>query len=229
MDTQYDIVHISTVASTQDEAKARFQASRIPTLVVADRQVEGRGRQGRTWVEPDRAMYSSYAFEADWPLEQFPLIALCVAVSVAEAIDATSAEDIGLKWPNDLFLQGDKVGGILVEASGRDVVAGCGANLFWREPINGASALYSHDPGVETAERLANEWVRRFRDTLRGGYEDWPRDQYELRSVTLGETVSWETGSGRAVSIGAAGGLVVETSRGHVTIHAGDVHLHGSR
>ena len=225
MATRYDIVHEGAVPSTQDGAIDAFAQSGRATLVVADRQIAGRGRQGRGWIEPDRGMFSSLVFTTSWPVVSRTLIPLTVSVAVRRAIAEVADTDVLLKWPNDL-LDGDrKAGGILVEASDDRIAIGCGINLWWAEPPAFATAIFGEDPGPDIGAALATRWVDVFLDFESAGPDRWPRSEYESSCVTLGSHVEWDHGSGTAAAIAANGGLVVDTAGGTVVIDHGDVHL----
>jgi BirA family transcriptional regulator, biotin operon repressor / biotin---[acetyl-CoA-carboxylase] ligase len=226
--TPYDIVQLTETPSTQDEASDRFDETGVATLVIADRQLEGRGRQGRTWVQPDRALYSSLAFHNAWPMDRKTLIPLMTADAVAHAIVEACGVEVELKWPNDILVHGSKVGGILVETSGDRVTVGCGLNLWWLHPLEGAEALFDDDPGRPTAIDLANGWVHGLLRILDDGQDGWDPSGYLDRSVTVTQRVVWDDGEGVATGIGPDGSLIVQTETGSVAIHAGDVHLRGS-
>lgn len=229
MATHYDIVHLSTAGSTQDEAGDRFTQTGKATLVVADRQVEGRGRQGRSWQEPDRAMFSSFSFETTWQPEHRTLVPLITGVVVCEAIAAIGGLAASLKWPNDILVGDAKAGGILVELAGDRMTVGCGLNLWWKDPIDGATSAFDNDPGASFAVELARSWADGLVAELACESGDWRSKDYESLSVTLDREVAWEGGAGTAISITASGALVVATVDGHKTIHAGDVHMRPRR
>lgn len=229
MATHYDIVHLTEVATTQDEASARFARSGIPTLVVADRQVAGRGRQGRRWEQPDRAMFASVSFGIDWDMAHRSLVPLVTGLVVAEAINAAGGRQTKVKWPNDLLVGKAKVGGVLVELDGDRMTVGSGLNLWWAAPIEGATSVYGDDPGPASALGLAGRWVTALFGELDQGAVAWRRSDYVRASATLGREVWWDDGEGRAVSVTDEGALVVDTVAGVRTIHAGDVHMRGWR
>lgn len=224
--TPYDIVQLTETASTQDEASERLRETGIPTLVVADRQVAGRGRQGREWVQPDRALFSSLAFENAWPMDRKTLIPLMTAEAVADSVEDVIGVPVSLKWPNDVLIGNAKVGGILVESSDDAVIVGCGLNLWWHDdPFEGATALFDHDPGRHVAVDLANGWVHGLLAHIENGPDGWNPDRYLERSITVGAFVQWGDGEGKATGIGPDGSLVVDTMAGEIAIHAGEVHL----
>lgn len=224
MATHYDTVHLNEVASTQDESSGRFDRSGTPTLVVADRQFAGRGRQGRSWEQPDRAMFASYTYETEWPAPTRTLIPLVCGLAMREALANVPDIDVRLKWPNDLMVGERKIGGILVEASGDRITAGCGVNLWWQSPPEGATALYSDDPGPVAAQDLASLWVERLGSHVARGPADWLRDDYLAASATVGQPIVWDSGEGVASDLAADGALIVVTDTGTVTVHAGDIH-----
>lgn len=227
--TQYDIVRLDQVDSTQDIAAARSSAANAPVLVVAERQVAGRGRQGRTWVQPDRGMFSSFSLPAPWPIESLTLLPLCVGVSVRRAVRNLAGIEVDLKWPNDLLLSETKLGGILVEVADGTVTAGCGLNVYWAEAPNYATGLLAEDPGPDFATRLAHAWADEFLEIAEGGHTHWPEAEYREACITIGVEVAWSDGSGTAVDLAPSGALVVDTAEGRVEITSGDVHLRSHR
>ncbi len=106
------------------------------SVCFAEYQTAGKGRRGRQWVSPYGCnIYLSIL----WRFQQGPAaisgLSLAVGVAVIRALKQQQVNDIGLKWPNDIYSQGKKLGGILVEVSGEtdgpcSAVIGLGLNLF---------------------------------------------------------------------------------------------------
>jgi len=120
------IVHLASVASTQDVARELP----IGSVVVADHQTAGRGRLEHRWeAPPGTALLVSFVVAPN------PVLSLAAGVAGAEAC----GQGVRLKWPNDLLLGGRKVGGILVEATPTKAVCGIGINLTWAP--DGAASL----------------------------------------------------------------------------------------
>ncbi len=225
MATPYDIVRVGSAASTQDIARSGLLESSRPTLVLAERQTAGRGRMGRTWDQPDRAVFSSFAFESNWASADRPLITLCTAVVLAETIEGFVGVDSSIKWPNDLLVSDHKVAGILVESTASTVTVGCGVNLWWPDAPSFAGALLSDDPGPDLAIEVATGWVDGLIEVLAAPSTAWPRDRYLARSWTIGRDVSWDSGEGSAKGIDEHGGLIVATDQGECVVMAGEVHV----
>ncbi|MFI3186629.1 MAG: bifunctional biotin--[acetyl-CoA-carboxylase] ligase/biotin operon repressor BirA [Methylococcaceae bacterium] len=106
------------------------------TVCFAEHQTAGKGRRGRQWISP----YGSNIYLSIlWRFQQGPAaisgLSLAIGVAVIRALKQHQIHDIGLKWPNDIYSQGKKLGGILVEVSGEtdgpcSAVIGLGLNLF---------------------------------------------------------------------------------------------------
>ena len=126
------VVHRLAVTGSTNDVAARLAAEGAParTVVLADRQTEGRGRAGRRFASPSGGLYASLLLAAH--AEDLPgrVVAL-VAVAAAEAVEAATGFRAEIKWPNDVWLARKKVGGILLESTDPDrpVVAGIGLNL----------------------------------------------------------------------------------------------------
>ena len=207
MATPYLQFRFDTVGSTQDVARERFK--RLPVLVLAAGQDEGRGRAGSAWLNADRALAASLA--VDLPVSDLRPFSLMAGIAATRATEGTM-----LKWPNDVLVGEGKVGGILVERSGGLVVMGLGLNVWWAHPPQGAGALCADDPGADLHAEIGALWGAELMRILDG--DGWPMEEYEARSATVGKGVHWEPdGSGTAIEIASDGGLVVELDDGELT------------
>ncbi len=122
--------------STNTALAARAKAGAAHgTVLVCEHQSAGRGRRGNTWVS---ALGGSVTFSIVWRFSrgaaELAGLSLAVAVGAAKALEALGAQNIAVKWPNDLFSNGAKLGGILVETMGEAggptaAIVGLGINL----------------------------------------------------------------------------------------------------
>ena len=105
-------------------------------VCVAELQSAGRGRRGRSWLAP---FGSGVCMSLGWRFAEAPptfsALSLAVGVAVARALRCFGAEEVGLKWPNDLIWRNRKLGGILIEITGESagpaqVVIGIGLNMY---------------------------------------------------------------------------------------------------
>lgn len=126
----------SEIESTNLQAMKRIsETSARGYLCLSEYQSAGKGRRGRDWVSPfGHNIYLSFVWEFDGGASQLEGLSLAVGVVVAEALNALGLEKVSLKWPNDILLNGRKLGGILLEMSGDpagvcQVVIGIGINV----------------------------------------------------------------------------------------------------
>lgn len=129
---------LDEVDSTQNVVrKLAEEGAPQGTLVIAERQTQGRGRMGRSWLSPaGKGIWMSLLLRPQLPLALTPQLTLLAAVALSRAIERIVPLEIGIKWPNDLFVEGKKISGILLESAAEDdrlkfVVVGLGisANL----------------------------------------------------------------------------------------------------
>ncbi len=102
---------------------------------IAEYQLAGRGRRGRTWVSPFAShLYFSYYWRFDSGIDKLSGLSLLVGIAVVNALEKTGFQGISLKWPNDLYYQGKKLAGILIELNAQaneacHTVIGIGINV----------------------------------------------------------------------------------------------------
>lgn len=215
----------STNARAQELAAAQAEHG---TLVTAEEQTAGRGRQGRAWTAPaGTALLASYVLH-----EPSPLVTLAAAVAVAEVVDEldASGRKAAIKWPNDVLLDGRKVCGILAEGRPQEgwAVLGLGVNV----------AIAQDDFPPELRERatslgLTAGDVERVLERLTAALERWLAADdatllaaYRPRDALAGRTIAWDGGTGVAEGIADDGRLRVRGEDGdEVLLDAGEVHL----
>lgn len=186
------VLRLGSVTSTQDVARELP----IGSIVVADHQTSGRGRLDRRWESPPGT-----ALLVSFVLERNPLLSLAAGVAAAEAC----GPDVRLKWPNDLLLDGRKLGGILVEATPDKALCGVGINLTWAP--DGAARL--DQPRDELLGRL-----RQSIDVWTVAPSDRVLARWRELSETLGRRVRVDVGhkstEGLAEDLGPNGELIVD-------------------
>lgn len=137
------------VLEETDSTNTRLLAEPMPQagfeVLFAESQTAGRGRRGRAWHSPKGAhLYFSVSTAYHGALNLLPPLALAVGVACAEAVEAVTGLPVRLKWPNDLYLEGRKLGGILIETQAMTrtpvhVVVGVGLNV--RMPVEAGAAI----------------------------------------------------------------------------------------
>ena len=114
-----NIIVYDEVESTNTTAKELAHSGAVDgTVIVADRQNGGRGRLGRSFVSPSgTGIYMTAIIRPEFSIETASLITSAVSCAVAEAVEKQCGESTGIKWVNDIYMNGRKICGILTEAS----------------------------------------------------------------------------------------------------------------
>ena len=231
--------HYARTDSTNSRAR-EFAAAGAPggTVVTAVEQTAGRGRQGRSWTAPPgKALLYSALLR---PLEERHLmLPLAVPLAVCEAAEALRPGlACGVKWPNDVLVDGRKLAGVLIEARPRDgwAVIGVGLNLtvapneFPPELRDTATSIWPDASAVPFARHAnirnsAAALSRRLGAWVNAGPEE-VLAAWRQRDALRGQEVSWEGGSGVAEGVDERGFLLVRVADGdRVALGAGEVHL----
>ena len=221
-------------SSTQDLARAASaRGAEQGWTMVTDLQLEGRGRQGRSWLAPpETALLFSTILRP--PRDVLALLPLLAALTVAGGIEASTGALPDLKWPNDVLLDGKKLAGILLERpAGADVVLGVGLNVNQSrgDLPDGATSL-----AIEIGHELEREAVlAAILNDLGNAYEradregiDWIVPGWRSRSSMLGKVVTFHRDGalvrGIAEDVGEDGALQVRLDDGsRISVVAGEV------
>jgi BirA family biotin operon repressor/biotin-[acetyl-CoA-carboxylase] ligase len=229
--------HYRVTDSTNTRAKELVEAGAPRgTVITAAEQNAGRGRQGRSWTAPPEAalLYSAILRPLD---ERHLLLPLSVPVAVCEAAEEVEPGiECRIKWPNDVWVDGRKLAGVLIEAKPQDgwAVIGVGINIsvetdqFPPELRDRAISLghaVSPEQGrdrlalmLQTLNRMLDRWVEEAPDSILSAWR--------ARDALRGREISWNGGSGVAEGISDAGDLVVLGAGGErLVLGAGEVHL----
>ena len=234
---------LGRVDSTNDWL-ARAELKR-PTVVSAEEQTKGRGRRARRWASPSGGVYVSVGWQMPAGTSIPTALPLVVGMHLCEGLEALGIPGIGLKWPNDLVVNGAKLAGVLVEcldraAGGRSLVIGIGIN---RQPPAQAADLPAdrHAIGladfgaVPAREALVAAAARA---ALEAGSlepaavaalmaEQWPaRDALTGRACTI-EQANGETLHGIAEGVTEEGALRLATADGRQILWSGECRVRG--
>lgn len=231
--------HLDEVDSTNDEVRRRVQDGAPAGIVVtADEQTAGRGRQGRGWLGV-RGGSLALSVGIGVPARGATLVPLAAGLAVGDMLRRRGLTP-QLKWPNDTFVGGRKLGGILAERHRLNdrvdfLVVGIGLNVDWRDVVTTGEA----DAWTSIAEELGQDvdidvvTVELLR-ALAAWLDDVPKDPtrllaaYKVRCVTLGKQVRADTPrgvvEGRAIDVDPNGALVLDGPTGRTLLTAADVH-----
>lgn len=243
--------HFRVTDSTNTRARELVEAGAPGGAVVTAReQTAGRGRVGRVWTAPEgKALLYSAILR---PLEErHLLLPLSVPLAICAAAEALRPGiECQVKWPNDVWLEGGKLSGVLIEAKPQDgwAVIGVGLNLsiapdeFPRDLRQPATSLFAAPAGTRGESRrslpavapaglppspsTAAKVLSRHLDHWVWAGDDEVLAEWRRRDGLRGREIAWEDGSGVADGIDDRGNLVVVTAGGdRVSLGAGEVQL----
>jgi BirA family biotin operon repressor/biotin-[acetyl-CoA-carboxylase] ligase len=221
-------IHYMVCDSTNERAR-RLAATGFPsgTIVTADAQRAGRGRKGRSWeAKAGKAVLYSALLRPLAPNHR--LLPLAVPIAVAEAAELVADVKCEVKWPNDVWIDGRKVAGVLIEARPEDgwAVIGVGINVATAQsefPSALQATATSLGPDVTVEETI---------EALNGRLAHWVAaeesevlEAFRERDALRGRGITWDDGEGTVEGVDEQGNLVVATDSGEVSLGAGEVHL----
>ncbi|MDC8832206.1 bifunctional biotin--[acetyl-CoA-carboxylase] ligase/biotin operon repressor BirA [Alteromonas gilva] len=237
-----DITVMQVIESTNTELKNANRIRANGDTVLAEIQTAGRGRHGRHWLAP---VGGSLTFSLYWRFndgyQSMAGLSLLVGIAICRALQDCGVDDARLKWPNDVYLFGKKLAGVLIEVEGQigapaDCIIGIGLNV--RVPQHEYDVGQPHIDLSQVAEAETNRniiaaqiihqlWTLLPDFTQRGFepfMEEWKQlDWFADRTVVIKSGDKRIKGVNRGID--ASGALLLETSDGITRFHGGEVSL----
>jgi BirA family biotin operon repressor/biotin-[acetyl-CoA-carboxylase] ligase len=225
--------HYRVTDSTNERAKLLAEAGApYGTLVTADEQSAGRGRQGRAWSAPPGSSLLLSLIVRNLE-ERHALLPLAAAVAVCDALPDL---DCRIKWPNDVWVDGRKLCGILLEGRPQEgwAVLGIGLNVNLRvEELPEELRETATSVAIAAGGERNLDAVRCALTRALGRWIEAPAGEvlaaWRARDAIRGRHIGWAGGEGRAAGIDDSGALLVETGDGIVELNAGEIHISGLR
>jgi BirA family biotin operon repressor/biotin-[acetyl-CoA-carboxylase] ligase len=228
----FSVEVLSEVDSTNTELMRRARAGLTdPVLLVGERQTAGRGRLGRDWKSDTGGDGGTLTFSLGLPLQpaDWSGLSLAVGLSVVQSLHPA----LQLKWPNDVWWQGRKLAGILIETASagdqRYAVIGIGINITPREgdglrtPPAALQELLPDMDAPAALQRVAAPLVHAVLAFASSGFAPL-RAAYQARDLLHGQPVTCSDGTqGIARGVDATGVLLVHTESGLVKINSAEV------
>lgn len=239
------LLHFSEIDSTNQEARRRAEAGAPHgACLVAEYQSAGRGRLDRRWTAPaGSCLLFSLLLRPELGLSEVFGLTNLMAVALCRAIEGQCGLTPAIKWPNDVFLGGVKLAGILTEFTCRaerldHVVVGVGLNVNLRPaelaqlPAPAASLLAAGGRSWDRAVILAAilRQASGLYDLLLAGGREELTAEYNRRGWLQGRLVQVQQGdqvlAGKALGVAADGALILETAPNQtILVRHGDVHV----
>jgi BirA family biotin operon repressor/biotin-[acetyl-CoA-carboxylase] ligase len=234
------ITVVPETASTNTDLLQGIAVLEGPTLLLAERQTQGRGRSGRRWLSsPEGSLTFSLAWPFGGALHQLTGLSLVAGVAVGEALAAYGVRT-AMKWPNDILKEGKKLGGILIEtervSEGTWAVIGIGLNLALphrlEAAIGQAAAEVRWLAGIDRNQLIAvllNALCTAMRLFEQQGFAAF-RDRWNQGHAHRGQRVvitreAQTMLEGVAIGVDELGCLIIDTDAGKMRVHSGEVSL----
>jgi BirA family biotin operon repressor/biotin-[acetyl-CoA-carboxylase] ligase len=235
-----------TIDSTNTKAKELAeQGYPSGTLVVADQQIAGKGRRGRSWESPSGCgIFMTLMLKPDINPNNASMLTLVTALATAKAITDVTGADARIKWPNDIVIDGRKICGILTEMSAQfdyinHIVIGIGVNVHneqFPEEIRGTagSLLLACGRRFHRAELIAR-FLERFEESYAVFWQTEDLEglmkEYNALLVNANQQVRVldpkEPFEGKAIGITKKGELIVDTWESRKLVSSGEVSVRG--
>lgn len=236
--SQVEVLNI--IDSTNQYLKDLNRAKGNGYVCLAEAQTAGRGRHGRTWVSPYGAsIYMSMFWSFQGGHQVISGLSLVIGIAIVKALKGLGVDDVMLKWPNDVYLHGKKLAGVLIEVEGQlgaacDCVIGIGLNISlpsnnleidqpWTDLTKGTGKDFNRNT---LAASLINELVTILTQFEQSGLatfvEQWNTlDYFQQQSVKL--LIGNKQLKGVACGINGDGALLLERNGQVDAFHGGEI------
>ena len=184
--------------------------------IISLKQFEGRGRQGRFWESYKGGFYYSVV------LPKKNLLPIIVGVSVAEILYENKII-AKVKWPNDILVEGKKLGGVLCQVQGEKVITGLGINMTNSSSLENSISLSALGFSIDKLD-----FIHKFNEKIKVAMEhsdEYIIQQFQIYDCLIGKYVSWKDGNGQVVKISEDGRLVVRDTLDDLFFLTEEVHL----
>lgn len=230
------------IGSTNAELMRQAEEGSVGgSVLLAEIQLQGRGRRGRSWFSPFAANLAvSMGLSLSRPASVLGGASLVVGLAVLDALEQLGVPDLGLKWPNDILLGGAKLGGILIEmipgTNGVQLVVGVGLNVSLparvRASLEQEVADLASTGCVPKRSVLAGKvissvvaFVGQFEHLGFAPFVDAFNSKHYFHDAQV-RVIQGETHTaGHVCGVSEQGGLLLQTATGRVEIHGGEVSL----
>jgi BirA family transcriptional regulator, biotin operon repressor / biotin---[acetyl-CoA-carboxylase] ligase len=229
-----------SLSSTMDEARSKaFQDGKEGDVIVAKHQTKGRGRRGRVWESLPGNLHLTYLTYLDIPLSEAPQLSLVACVALGEELLnwIPPTHNLTYKWPNDLLLNGKKVGGLLLEAiphpEKKEVcyLIGCGLNLkSYPQKVRYPATSFEAEGtyfALDSIQKTLVTSLEHYLSLWRKKGFDYIHALWMKRAAYLDTFISVEIGDkvqdGIFKGIDEEGAMLLKTSDGTLKISVGEV------
>lgn len=231
------IFHYKKVTSTNDVAKQHVRCGEtIPFFVIADAQTNGRGRRGNVWNSDNNGnLYATYVCLVGYEkIANIAILSQCVAIKICDVMFQQLNINTNVKWPNDIFINNKKVGGILLETIIRDnknivCMIGVGMNICQSPHLQNARYETTCISEFSDASSSLNDVNHIILQSIASGYDMFLNiplvdiiDQWSKYDMHYNRIIKVECANGiflgRSIGIDDTGALQLERQNGEIIV-----------
>ena len=233
--------HLTKVTSTNDALLKISQEISTNAICITDSQISGRGRRGQSWISNPNDICFSVLRHTELSLEKLSGISLVTGVAIIEALEHFEiASALQLKWPNDIFCNNKKLGGVLIETTRHNnmsaVIIGIGLNKDLDErkqnlPYHACCLDEISQSSINRDAVIAhiiNKLTSHFSQFEKHGLEPF-KDSWKQYDLTYGReiavTVNSETTTGVSHGINENGDLILISGENETIVHSGSISI----
>lgn len=236
-----EVITREITGSTNSDAREMIKCGANDSLIVAEEQSAGRGRQGKSFLSPRGGLYMTLLLRCSLPLREAVGATSCSAVAVARALKKLCRLETQIKWVNDIYAGGKKLCGILTESVNdysrgitEYLIIGIGVNIASSPKTDSltpgsAEAVSLNELGAEVSrEELCAGITNELLSLRDGGFEfSSVADEYVSRSAVIGREITFYRNgtahTGQALGIDNSGALVVESDGEIFLLDSGEI------
>lgn len=240
-----NVYYFDSIDSTQNQAMSMALNVEDGTLIIAEKQTNGKGRQGRRWISPIGGIWFSIVLHPKFDISVITLFPLASALALSNAIEKSMDVKSELKWPNDITIKGKKVAGMLVDASLESnkiekLILGVGINfdvdvkqieknLKDTPNFYGVASLREQNKTTKSVSLLQSFLIEleQVYNLLNAGDTKKIIKEWTKKSSTIGQNVELDTENGkikgRAIKIDVDGALIISENNKNMRITSGDI------
>jgi len=240
-----NVYYFDSIDSTQNQAMSMALNVEDGTLIIAEKQTNGKGRQGRRWISPIGGIWFSIVLHPKFDISLITLFPLASALALSNAIEKSMDVKSELKWPNDITIKGKKVAGMLVDASLESnkiekLILGVGINfdvdvkqieknLKDTPNFYGVASLREQNKTTKSVSLLQSFLIEleQVYNLLNAGDTKKIIKEWTKKSSTIGQNVELDTENGKikghAIKIDVDGALIISENNKNMRITSGDI------
>ena len=211
--------------STNDTAKKFVKEdAKEGTVIIAEKQTAGRTRKYDGWVSPEGGIYMTIILRPDVPLIEASKLTIVTGVAIAKTLHDKFGINAGIKWPNDILINGDKVCGVLIEYSGRFVVCGIGINIKTSPTVEQYKTTHLNKYANVDKTELLNRLMRNIDKWMRTDFAI-VRARWTDLAIALNKPVKYRGESMELIGINENGALVLRHGSKYLMAYGDEISI----